>query len=880
MIPKRLNESLAGKYGSYVLPFIWYTGESKEVVAKEIQAVHDAGAREFVFENRAGDWFATDFWWDIFRFVLETAKSLDMRVWSLDDSHVNTGSANDSLSREENARFRAKNLRLEFMDVASYPVAGAISLPRRTDQEKIIRISAFQLDEQSGETYGDAIDLTGKIKDGLCMVDLPAGLWRIYFIMTVDPEKCGVFKNYITMVSRESCRHLIDEVHEKFYAHLAEYFGNTFAGFFSDEPAFGNCDGQYGPYAYDLRPGQPDKMLAWWDDFPERLAEKLDITPEKVMELLPAVWDGMKEVSSKFRLAYMDLITQLWEENFCGQIGKWCEEHHVGYIGHNLEDDGAHMRSGWGCGHYFRSMSGQHMSGMDLVFEQLMPGISGIRHAMNNHSHKRASAFYHYTLPKMAASLAHQTPGMKNRALSEVFGATGWTCGVFNMHAILNLCQVSGINHFIPHAFSMNLPDCFAEQLQRTAGKDSYTPPGYCLRYLPPNFYTGSFNPQFPVFGEVLRCAQRVSHLTYHAAHRPDAAVYYPAECDWMNNGSYQDLDEVTMTLARGGYDYDILPQDALNKAELTADGTFIVNGEKFRTLIVPGSQILPANVLDICRKFAVAGVNVLFAGELPERTENGTADTAGLKACPVKELIKVLKEIALPGFRMAAEYPDLRHLRLVDEENNELIVLFNSGVREMPLALPQGGMIYDPWKNKVYSYSGNQPLTMTGQQLLIFYPGISGEGLPEFPRLPEKLTALPLKYRISMKEAGNKEFRILRENSPAVDLLAEENLSRTCAEFKYEAEFDYSGDDAAVLEIPRAGDAAELIINGESCGFSLGTVCRFDVRGLVKQGRNRLEIRTFDNPAYIDRKEDSYIGYGAWFPLLLHGIAGDILIG
>ena len=36
MIPKRLNESLAGKYGNYVLPFIWYTGESKNAVAKEI----------------------------------------------------------------------------------------------------------------------------------------------------------------------------------------------------------------------------------------------------------------------------------------------------------------------------------------------------------------------------------------------------------------------------------------------------------------------------------------------------------------------------------------------------------------------------------------------------------------------------------------------------------------------------------------------------------------------------------------------------------------------------------------------------------------------------------------------------------------------------
>jgi hypothetical protein len=60
MIPELINENLSGKTGSYFLPFIWYTGESKTLIAQEIQAVHDSGAKEFVFENRGGDWFATD----------------------------------------------------------------------------------------------------------------------------------------------------------------------------------------------------------------------------------------------------------------------------------------------------------------------------------------------------------------------------------------------------------------------------------------------------------------------------------------------------------------------------------------------------------------------------------------------------------------------------------------------------------------------------------------------------------------------------------------------------------------------------------------------------------------------------------------------------
>ena len=878
MFPLRVQENLEGRYGSFVLPFIWYTGESKELIAREIKAVYESGAKEFVFENRAGDWFATDFWWDIFKFVLDTARSYRMRVWSLDDSHVNTGSANDSLSKAENSCYRAKNLRMDFIDVAAYPTCGAVSLPRRSDREKIVRIYAYKLNE-NGQSYGEAADLTGKVTDGLCLIDLPCGLWRIYFILTADPERNGVFKNYITMVSKESCRHLINEVHEKFYEHFAEYFGNTFAGFFSDEPAFGNCDGQYGPDAFNLRPGQSDKMYAWWDDFPEKLAAKLSVSEEKVMELLPALWDDMAKVSGKVRLAYMDLITELWQENFSCQIGRWCEEHQVEYIGHNLEDGGAHMRSGWGCGHYFRSMSGQHMSGMDLVFEQLMPGISTFDHAMNKSSLKRESAFYHYTLPKMASSLAHLTPAMKNRALSEVFGATGWSCGIFNMHAIFNLCQVCGVNHFIPHAFSMSLPECFEQQQQRSAKSTSYTPPGYCLRYLPPNFYTGTYNPQYPLFGEIVRCAQRVSHISANALHLPDLAVCYNAECDWMNCGTYQDLDEVTMNLTRSGYDYDIVPLDALEKAELQ-DGYFRINREKFHILALPGGKCMPEKMVEICRRFSAAGVMVCMVGMMPECSENGAVEIDGVINCSASELPGILRQNFAPGFELMANYPDLRRYLLKDEEGHLLTLLFNSGVEELTLHFRESGMVYDPWRNRVFRLPENRRLSLSSQKLLIYYPDLADETMPEYPALPAKWQTLDLRYDIYMKEAGKSDFRLLRKNSRAENLLIQEKLFRCCAEFCYETEFDHSGEKVTMLQIPCAGDAAEVIINGESCGTALGNPCRFDISGKVRPGKNHLVIRTFDNPSYVDRKGDSFIGYGAWFPLQLHGFCGDIQIG
>ena len=53
-----------------------------------------------------------------------------------------------------------------------------------------------------------------------------------------------------------------------------------------------------------------------------------------------------------------------------------------------------------------------------------------------------------------------------------------------------------------------------------------------------------------------------------------------------------------------------------------------------------------------------------------------------------------------------------------------------------------------------------------------------------------------------------------------------------------------------------------------------------FDVAGKLKVGTNTIVIKTYDSPAYADRKENNHIGYGAAFPLRPHGFTGDIKIG
>ena len=94
----------------------------------------------------------------------------------------------------------------------------------------------------------------------------------------------------------------------------------------------------------------------------------------------------------EIRFSYMDMITRMYENNFSIQLGKWCEERHVEYIGHVMEDGELNSGLGPGTGHYFRAMSGQNMAGIDVVLNDLQPERD-----------YDSGEYYHYSLPVIAA---------------------------------------------------------------------------------------------------------------------------------------------------------------------------------------------------------------------------------------------------------------------------------------------------------------------------------------------------------------------------------------------------------------------------------------------------------------------------------------------
>ncbi len=550
---ERLRTVIAGEAGSHILPFLWMKGEDNETIGRELDRIEECGIREVCLESRPHPDFCGPGWWENLDFVCGEARKRGMRLWILDDDKFPTGHANGGFERRPD---RSKLYLAErHMDICGPCSSGAVlvenfcgvrggALGRNAQigsfpDEKLLGILAVP--KPDGETLAVAgegiLDLTDNCENGFVYFDLPEGTWRLFVLFTT--RKGGGRDAYMNLIDSDSVRVLIEEVYEKHYARYGEYFGNTIAGFFSDEPELGNAQG----YPFDNALGQKDGKIPWSREL-EALLRKDWGT--HFLENLPALWYPSGEKTAMVRFVYMDRMTELVERCFSGQIGSWCKEHGVAYIGHIIEDDNAHTRMGCSIGHYFREMAGQHMAGIDVVHHQIVPGFTEPVHQWI--AGDRDGEFFQFGLAKLGSSASHIQRNKKGRALCEIFGNYGWAEGNSFMKWLTNHMLVRGINQFTPHAFSMRYPDPDC----------------------PPHFYAGGNNPGFPCFAQLMKYMNRAAHLLGCGVHMADAAILYHAESEWCG-GAYMYYQKPGRKLMEHGLDYDVVPADLFGEA-LRAD--------------------------------------------------------------------------------------------------------------------------------------------------------------------------------------------------------------------------------------------------------------------------------------------------------------------
>ena len=681
---KRLNENISGKQHDYMAPFLWLHGEDPRLVIEELEHVYESGIRSVCFESRTHEGFCEEQWWSDMRVILPWCREKGVKVWILDDKHFPSGHANGAFYRKENDHLRPWGITERHIDVSG-PVTEGCAMAdcwKRSEEDEIIAVLACR-HVPSAQNYTQVMDITDGLQDGMVYFDLPEGMWRIVFVIKTRTGLDDFGQYYCDMLSAESVKVFVDEVYEGHYVNLKEFFGDPLLGFFSDEPSFRSnvrntfitqCGKHFAHYPWH------DKLLPMLDEALEGEGRRM----------LPGLWFDVGDISDRFRHAYMDLISREYSHNYCSQIADWCHSHDLEYIGHVIEDNNAHAMTGHGTAHYFRALWDQDMSGIDIVLHQIVPGLTECSNSGSVCYEHMDNEFFHYYLGKLASSLAHIDPKKQGRAMCEIFGAFGWAEGLPYMKGLADIMLASGINYFVPHAFSPKEedPDC------------------------PPHFYNGGKNVQYPLFKNLMDYMGRCAHTLRGGIHRADVAVFYNAEGEWTS-GANRPFHDVCRTLTQHLIDFDIIPADVLETAQVEGN-KLQINGESYGALIISHSEILPADRLACFARLARAGLPILFTDALPTRAAEGTdiADLLPLyEAVTLDSLPDALRARGL--CHVSGEGRGLETLRFyhVIKDGEDIYLFSNEAIRgelDAILTLPQGGdcLIYEPWDNRCFRTS------------------------------------------------------------------------------------------------------------------------------------------------------------------------------
>ncbi len=856
----KIQKVLTGAEGNFVLPFFWQHGEDEKTLRHYMQVIYDANIRAVCVESRPHPDFCGEKWWQDMNVILDEARKRNMKVWILDDSHFPTGYANGALENypddlcrqsiccrmekiEGGGLYTASKELLASPDVLE-PVGAELfmgSLTARSfDDDKLVAVYAI-----NDQTSSCVNLMSSAGADGIEWPVPDNGSWTVYTIHLSRNK--GYHRNYINMLSFPSCRVLIDAVYEPHWEHYKNDFGTVIEGFFSDEPELGNghmynMDGMLGVQGLDY---------PWSDEMDELLAQSLGADYLSDIYLL---WenDCDPDRRARIRYAYMDAVTKLVRKDFSYQLGNWCREHGVKYIGHMIEDNNQHCRTQSSLGHYFRGLQGQDWAGIDDIGGQVFPQGEDID-ILGKPFGNRIGEFYHYLLGRLASSAAAIEPLKNGNSMCEIFGNYGWAEGVQLEQYLVNHFLVRGINHFVPHAFSAKEypdPDC------------------------PPHFYAGGNNPQFRHFGRLMKYTNRLCELLSGGRHVSDIAVIYHGEGEWT--GEAMKDQKIARVLTDHQIDFDIVPQDVFvspdqyGTAINSIEHCLTVNTQKYKMVLIPSMEYITCELAAAIAALTEAGISVYVVGDYPCGVCNGKISEKDFEAAIhmarqispddiVHEVIAdELAEVTLTPADNRIRYYHYEHA-----DGSGILFFANEGTDtykgKVKFADSRNCYLYEPWHNQLANLDRlNSEFTLELEPSKAVVVVLTSEDLCN--RTVSLTSGISRSRDICWSDVSFDNEKWTRSKCRSIDypsfadhhdILLPDSVGESEKYFsgylRYENSFMAEPGGKYILLITEAFEGVEVFVNDKSLGIQIMPCFEYDISEAVVSGKNevRIEVAT-----------------------------------
>ena len=435
---------------------------------------------------------------------------------------------------------------------------------------------------------------------------VPEGNWKVMAFLCVKDGNNGM--DYLDPAS---VRAFIDITYETYYKRLRKYFDDgTINMAFFDEPSFWPAGGRT-PYG-------AQGARFWTPAFNEEY-EKIFDGQSPVLDY-PALFYDIGEDTDQARDRMQYVRTELFANNYIGQINDWCTDHGLKLTGHMLFEE-------------WTNPVGLHGDLMKVFQNQAVPGVDII-----DYFGKSQESY------KIVSSSANNWD--KGQVMSESFGVFRGTDSKDFYRSALDQ-YAKGINMIIPHAVWYD------------------DDPSY-VTYVPELSYR---NPQFKDdLAAMSEYFGRSGHLLQNGRHVADIAMLYPIdylETSFLFNGQenkpadadYMRVGETLSLNARRDFTY--LHPDIIDERCTVEGNTLNLNNtenyEQYKVFVLPGTQVISLSNLEKIKAFYDGGGKVIATTQLPTRATT-TGDNDKVSAI-IREMFGVDPATGEPVEAQAGEF-------------------------------------------------------------------------------------------------------------------------------------------------------------------------------------------------------------------------------
>ena len=513
------------------MPFwFWNDTLDAEELLRQVDDFHKKGVDGFVIHPRlgfAGVEYLSEEYFDLVALVCEAAQKRRMNIVLYDEGMYPSGSAHGAVVKED-PRFAARRL-------YAAPEGGEIP----ENEELCFRVY-IKKDEK-----GLLTDTAFGPAEGYEGYDLILGYTNgtIRGLSPDEDDNQPSAPKAADLLNPAATEVFIKNTHEKYRARLAEFFGHTIVGFFTDEPSMtGRCQKMNGGiiWSYNMM----EEFMDAGGDF--AMLTALLFEPKD------------KKLRREAEYCHQKALRARLNQAFYAPLSKWCKANNVALMGHPAESRDCDTME------YF------DIPGQDLVWRMVEPGTE--------------LTSPDSVMAKCASDFARHNGRSRNS--NEVFGVCGesgnpWNFTPDDMMFYLNFLFARGCNMIIPHAFYYSV---------RTPVQSNERPPD-----------VGPNNIWWKDYKQISAYIRRMSWLNASGTNNPHCAVlcspeympYTPVrelyQQGWTFN--YLSLDDLMNKAAVEGdtirmdrYIYDTILIDGrlrLNSSIVKKIGAFITSGGK-----------------------------------------------------------------------------------------------------------------------------------------------------------------------------------------------------------------------------------------------------------------------------------------------------------